>query len=82
MINITYTKSVKKICKQARWRKAIQIFFILVSIFLIQKEEAHYCLIVCLTLESSLISYLKQQLNQFLSFLTLYLFSFDENKYL
>ena len=81
MINITYTKSVKKICKQARWRKAIQIF-LSGEYFLIQKEEAHYCLIVCLTPESFLISYLKQQLNQFLSFLTLYLFSFDENKYL
>ena len=45
-------------------------------------EEAHCCLIVCLTLQSFWISYLKQKLNQFLSFLTLYLFSFDENKYL
>ena len=80
MINITYTKSVKKICKQARWRKAIQIFY-LSEYFLIQKGGTLLSNSVPDS-ESFLISYLKQQLNQFLSFLTLYLFSFDENKYL
>ena len=81
MINITYTKSVKKICKQARWRKAIQIFY-LSEYFSNSKRGGTLLSNSVPDSESFLISYLKQQLNQFLSFLTLYLFSFDENKYL